>query len=69
MPGTPIGQVTWASRQTATAWTTAGGDFSAAVAASTATGTTDNVTLSWTVTTEVDAFVNGGATSGPSRAR
>src|SRR5206468_4540299 len=55
--GTSNSGATWKTRDGATAWTTPGGDFAAAATASTATGTTNGVTLQWDVTADVAAFV------------
>ncbi|MBI3669634.1 MAG: DNRLRE domain-containing protein, partial [Acidobacteria bacterium] len=48
-----------------TAWTTVGGggDFSGAVTATTASGTTINVTLSWTVTSDIQLYFGGSPPS------
>jgi outer membrane protein assembly factor BamB len=43
------GQVTWNNRATATAWTSAGGDFNATAANTQSTGTTNNVTITYTL--------------------
>lgn len=42
--------VTWNNYKSGSAWGTAGGDFNAGATATAATGTTNNVTLSWNVT-------------------
>lgn len=42
-------QVTWNNRATATAWTAAGGDFNATAANTQSTGTTNNVTITYTL--------------------
>jgi len=55
--------VTWDTYDGTNNWTTAGGDFSGTATASTTTGTTSGVTLSWTVTSDVQAYVNGTATN------
>ena len=54
--------VTWNSRNGTTNWTTAGGDFNAATDTTT-TGTTGNVTLSWDIPADVQAWVDGSATN------
>jgi len=43
------GAVNWNTLNGTTPWTTAGGDFFATAAASTSSGTTSNVALSWTI--------------------
>jgi len=51
--------VTWNSRATGIAWTTAGGDYDTTVTAGTSTGITANVWREWDVTTDVQTFING----------
>ena len=48
--------VTWASRLAGFAWGAAGGDVNGAATATTATGTTSNVSLSWTITADVQQW-------------
>ncbi len=60
-PGTS--DVTWDNRTTGTAWTTAGGDFNLTPTASTATGTTPNVWLSWDITADVAAWYEATASN------
>jgi glucose/sorbosone dehydrogenase len=52
--------VTWNSRQAGTPWTLAGGDF-AGPTSTTATGTTGGAVVNWDVSSDVAAFVTGGA--------
>ncbi|HEY2461610.1 MAG TPA: DNRLRE domain-containing protein [Candidatus Acidoferrum sp.] len=54
---------TWTSRLSSTAWAAAGGDTAAATA-SVGTGTTNNVTLSWAVTPDVQRFFGSATPSG-----
>lgn len=57
------GSVTWNSRDGTNNWTNAGGTFNGAATASTLTGTANGVPLSWTVTSDVQAYVNGTTTN------
>jgi hypothetical protein len=59
--GTTNSGVTWNTRNGVSAWTAPGGDFAATATASTATGTTNNVTLQWNVTADVAGFLAGTA--------
>lgn len=54
-------QASWNNRLAGTPWANAGADFVSTVVASAATGTKDDVTLSWTVTSLVQAWVSGTA--------
>ena len=57
-------QVTWNIAQTGTNWTTAGGDYNGTATISTTTGTTNNVSLTWNIQADVQAWVNGTSNYG-----
>jgi len=57
-------QVTWNIAQTGTNWTTAGGDYNGTATTSTTTGTTNNVSLTWNIQADVQAWVNGTSNYG-----
>src|SRR5439155_1417550 len=57
-------QVTWNIAQTGTNWTTAGGDYNGTATTSTTTGTTNNVSLTWNIQADVQAWVSGTSNYG-----
>src|SRR3989454_658745 len=57
-------QVTWNIAQTGTNSTTAGGDYNGTATTSTTTATTNNVSLTWNIQADVQAWVNGTSNYG-----